>query len=196
MNNALIIFIKNPELGAVKTRLAATLGDEKALSIYKELLAHTRKVCVQVEVDRLLFYSKYIEEDAWRKSEFRKFVQEGDDLGERMKRAFRLAFEVLGYSNVVIIGSDCAELTAEVVADAFLQLEQHDMVIGPSNDGGYYLLGMRRMFEAVFEEKKWSTASVLKDTQADIHKANLTYHLLPELTDIDTEADWRKQVGT
>ncbi len=191
MDKALIIFIKNPERGKVKTRLAATLGDDKALEIYKQLLKHTRLACEQTEADRLLFYSNFIEqEDAWEDKYFKKFVQAGSDLGARMRTAFEDAFGRYGYQKVVIIGSDCADLTSDTITAAFQHLESHDTVIGPSNDGGYYLLGMRQLFTPVFERKQWSTPSVLEDTIVDIENAGLTYHLLPQLTDIDTEADW------
>ncbi len=191
---ALIIFIKNPERGKVKTRLAATLGDDKALEIYKQLLEHTRTICEQVEADRLLYYSNYIERnDAWEGRLFKKFVQTGDDLGARMQTAFEEVFE-LGYRKVVIIGSDCADLSTDTITAAFQHLEHHDTVIGPSNDGGYYLLGMRQLFTPVFERKQWSTPSVLEDTRVDIENAGLTCYLLPQLTDIDTEEDYRSIV--
>jgi len=190
MDKALIVFIKNAEKGKVKTRLAATIGDEKALEIYQELLAHTRHVSANTKVDCLLFYSNYIEaEDAWDAERFRKFVQVGADLGERMKGAFELAFERYGYEQVAIIGSDCAELSEDTITAAFEKLEYHEVVIGPSTDGGYYLLGMNNLFKSVFDNKHWSTSSVLEDTLVDIKNAGLTYYLLPELTDIDTEED-------
>jgi len=192
MDKALIIFIKNPERGKVKTRLAATLGDDKALSIYKELLEHTRTICERVAADRLLFYSNFIDQDdAWQDKDFKKFVQVGSGLGVRMQAAFEEAFERYAYRKVVIIGSDCADLTTDTITAAFQHLEHHDTVIGPSNDGGYYLLGMRQLFTPVFEQKQWSTPSVLGDTQMDIENAGLTYYLLPQLTDIDTEEDLR-----
>jgi len=191
MNKALIIFIKNPERGKVKTRLAATLGDDRALEIYQQLLEHTRLICEQVEVDRLLFYSNYIDQnDAWEGKYFKKFVQTGNDLGARMEIAFEEAFERYNYQKVVIIGSDCADLTTDTITAAFQHLERHDTVIGPANDGGYYLLGMRQLFAPVFERKQWSTSSVLRDTRVDIENAGLTCYLLPQLTDVDTEADW------
>jgi len=195
MDKALIIFIKNPERGKVKTRLAATLGDDKALEIYKQLLKHTRSICEQVEADRLLFYSNFIDQnDAWEGKYFKKFVQIGSDLGARMQAAFEEAFGRYGYRKVVIIGSDCADLTTDTITAAFQHLERHDMVIGPANDGGYYLLGMRQMFTPVFERKQWSTPSILKETRVDIENAGLTYHLLPQLTDIDTEEDYQSIV--
>ncbi len=187
---ALIIFIKNPEKGKVKTRLAATVGDERALEVYKELLVHTRRVAADVEVDCLLFYSNYVvPDDDWDAGRFKKFVQVGTDLGVRMQGAFELAFDRYGYEHVAIIGSDCAELTSDTITTAFNKLESSDVVLGPSTDGGYYLLGMSRLFPDVFENKHWSTSSVLEDTLVDIKNAGLTYSLLAKLTDIDTEAD-------
>lgn len=191
MDKALIIFVKNPERGKVKTRLAATLGDDRALEIYRQLLEHTRLICEQVEADRLLFYSNFIDqEDAWQGKYFKKFIQVGSNLGARMQAAFEEAFGRYGYRKVVIIGSDCADLTTDTITAAFQHLERHDTVIGPSNDGGYYLLGMRQLFTPVFERKQWSTPSVLEETRVDIENAGLTCYLLPQLTDIDTEEDW------
>ena len=196
MDKALIIFIKNPERGKVKTRLAATLGKDKALEIYRQLLEHTRSICEKVEADRLLFYSNYIDvDDVWVDKYFSKYVQTGSDLGARMQAAFETAFGQ-GYRRVLIIGSDCADLSTDIIAAAFHQLRHHDTVIGPANDGGYYLLGMRQLLTPVFERKQWSTPSVLEDTRVDIENAGLTCYLLPQLTDIDTEEDYQSIVDS
>jgi uncharacterized protein len=139
--DVLLIFIKNPVKGRVKTRLAAAVGDERALNIYMALLEHTRQVAMACEADRWLFYSHTVEKnDGWPGDLFRKFGQEGDDLGARMENAFAAALKE--YPKAVLIGSDIASLTPEIVGEAFRQLDEFPFVVGPAIDGGYYLLGM------------------------------------------------------
>jgi len=188
---ALLTFIKNPEKGKVKTRLAKTVGEEKALAIYKALLAHTRKIALAITTDRFLFYSQHINPaDNWSEKDFRKRVQANGDLGVKMQEAFRHVFQT--HQKVVIIGSDCASLTPAIVQTAFEQLDQHDFVIGPALDGGYYLLGMNSFYPAVFEEITWSTATVLEETLTRIRSIQKSVYLLPALSDIDYEEDWEK----
>ncbi len=188
----LLVFIKNPVLGKVKTRIAQTAGDVRALQIYLELLRHTREVALSTDARRLLFYSDFINEnDSWHPSSFQKFVQQGADLGERMRRAFELAFE-LGATKAVIIGSDCATLSGAIVEAAFRNLQDHSFVVGPSLDGGYYLLGMNAYEPSVFEAIEWSTEAVLPTTLDRINALKQSHFLLPALPDIDFEADWEK----
>ncbi len=187
----LLIFIKNPEKGKVKTRLAQGVGEERALAIYWALLGHTRQIAEAIDAHRLLFYSSFIEqEDDWSPTAFDKRLQEGADLGERMKRAFATAFTEGGPA--VIIGSDCAQLTPAIVVEAYRQLEQHDFVLGPAEDGGYYLLGMRTYMPSVFDDMAWSTDQVLPQTLAHIKENNWSVSLLPTLSDIDFQEDWEK----
>lgn len=185
--NALIIFVRNPELGKCKTRLAKTIGDKKALEVYKQLLAHTAAVARHVHADRYVFYSEHIKrEDLWETGIFRKKLQEGDNLGQRMYNAFLELLE-MGYEKVVIIGSDLLDLDAENVNHAFTQLQGNDVVIGPAEDGGYYLLGMKEMHSAVFMNKAWGTETVAQATLNDL-KSNQV-HILKTLNDIDTFED-------
>jgi len=192
MRLVLLIFIKNPVSGAVKTRIARTTGDAEALRIYRILLEKTRQAALETRAERRLFYSDRIETgDAWSDADFQKFVQHGNDLGVRMAEAFRLAFAD-GADRVVIIGSDCPELDGAVLNDGFSRLEHGDFVLGPTPDGGYYLLGMRTFEPSVFEGIAWSTESVRTATLEKISLLGKTCALLPELSDVDTEADWRK----
>ncbi len=189
--NALILFIKNPEKGKVKTRLAKTVGDDRALAIYKALLEHTRTLTLPVDATRFLFYSNQINhEDDWSPDNFQKEVQNNGDLGDRMKAAFAKAFEQ--HDQVLIIGSDCASLTTEIVKEGFEKLANHDFVFGPAMDGGYYLLGMNEYTPALFEEMPWSTESVAKITLDRIKAMGKSCFLLKELSDIDFEEDWEK----
>lgn len=186
--NHLIIFVKNPVLGKVKTRLADGIGDEKALEIYLQLLELTRKVAEQVNCTRHVFYSDEIENDAWDSDKFNKHVQEGHDLGERMTNAFEKVF-ALGAKQAVIIGSDCPQLTAEIVNDSFEILSEKDLAIGPAKDGGYYLLGMKKVYPFLFEKKQWSTDTVFEDTVVDLMENRLSYGRLETLSDLDNIYD-------
>ncbi|MEO6169022.1 MAG: TIGR04282 family arsenosugar biosynthesis glycosyltransferase [Chitinophagales bacterium] len=188
-DSLLMIFVKNPIPGKVKTRLAKTMGEEKALEIYRQLLDHTHKVTQKLDVDKIVFYSdEVLPEDIWEEIIYEKKVQEGSDLGKRMVNAFKYAFSK-GYRKAIIIGSDCFEITPKIINEAFAALPANNFVIGPSHDGGYYLLGMATLYASVFKNKRWSSDEVLHDTLVDIRNINGTYKLLKELTDIDTEAD-------
>ena len=188
-DSLLIIFYRNPELGKVKTRLAKTMGDEKALAIYIKLASHTREIVQSEKVDKVVYYSHFTDtEDQWPNVIFNKKIQNGNDLGEKMINAFTTAFAE-GYKHVCIIGTDCFELTSSHVSEAYIRLKDHDVVMGPANDGGYYLLGMNQLHAEVFQNKAWSTAAVGSDTIDDFRKLGLTYFLLDTLTDVDEEKD-------
>ncbi len=189
---ATIIFIKNPELGKAKTRLAATVGDERALAIYKELLRHTRETVLQIEnCEKYLFYSSFIDkQDDWPNDFFHKKLQPTGDLGTRIKTAFKEVFET--NQPVLIVGSDCASLTSEILAKAINDLKENDFVIGPAEDGGYYLIGMNNFQPSVFEDIAWSTEQVLPQTIDEIQNLGKTFGLLTTLSDIDYEEDWEK----
>lgn len=187
----LIIFVKNPELGKCKTRLAATIGDEKALNFYKNMLKRTKDVAEQVYADKAIYYSSFIDNnDLWPNEPlFYKFLQnQNPDLGIKMQSAFEEAFQD-GYESICIMGSDCYALDEKVIEQAFKSLESKDAVLGPSNDGGYYLLGMNQLHTELFKNKEWSTDSVAFDTMQDFKNLNLKFELLNELTDIDNEED-------
>ncbi len=185
----LIIFYKNPVLGKVKTRLAATLGDQKAFAIYLQLAHHTQQICQTIAVDKVVYYSDYMDTaDFWEAAHFKKEVQRGETLGERMLNAFAQSFQN-DYQQVCIIGTDCLELTANVLQQAFDDLIKKDIVLGLAKDGGYYLLGMKKVHESFFYNKKWSTHTVGHDTLLDILHQRKTYSLLPLLSDVDVEED-------
>lgn len=190
MEETLIIFIRRPELGKVKTRLARTLGEEEALRIYLLLCDKTRAAAEDVEVKRLLFYTDGpIPVDDWSETRFDKRIQFPGDLGARMSAAFNTAFEE-GARRAVIIGSDCPELNGALLRQAFEDLKKQDAVIGPVADGGYYLLGLRRPCPELFQDMPWSTESVRVETEKRLRAAGLNYTLLPRLSDIDTADDW------
>lgn len=185
----LIIFYRNPDLGKVKTRLEATVGDEKALAIYLMLASHTRSITEHVSVDKVVYYADFIDrEDNWSNTLFDKQLQRGADLGERMLNAFADGFSD-SYQSICIIGTDCYDLTTEIIVKAFKKLERQDAVIGPAHDGGYYLLGMNNLLAGVFRNKQWSTGSVCADTMSDFKKLGLNFFQLEMLTDVDQESD-------
>lgn len=187
--NLLIIFYRNPELGKVKSRLAVTIGEERALAIYLLMAAHARTTALTIPVDKVVYYSRFIDtEDNWSNSDFQKRLQHGEDLGEKMKHAFEESFSV-GYESVCIIGTDCLELTKDILKEAFESLKHQDAVIGPAADGGYYLLGMNRMIPELFDNKKWSTSTVCENTIEDLKLLQRNHHLLPVLHDVDSESD-------
>jgi len=190
LNDILLLLIRNPRLGKVKTRLARTVGDAEALHIYRILLEKTRQAALGVQAERWLFYSDFMETgDDWPETHFQKKVQSGGDLGDRMEQAFQQAFDA-GAGKVLIIGSDCPGLTGLLLQEAFDRLDNADFVLGPTPDGGYYLLGMKDLDVSVFRGIVWSTDTVRTSTLEKIQAAGKTCSLLPELSDVDTEADW------
>ena len=185
--NLLLIFTRNPELGKAKTRLAKTVGDETALEIYKFLLDRTQEISSKVNADKAVYYSvKIRNNDIWEESIYQKYQQFGEDLGIRMKNAFKKGFES-GYQKVMIIGSDLFDLSSEIIDNAFQKLNSNNFVIGPAEDGGYYLLGMTALQENIFKNKDWGTSSVRKETLKDLKDKKV--FLLEELNDVDVFED-------
>jgi rSAM/selenodomain-associated transferase 1 len=188
-DNALIVFVKNPETGKVKTRLAASVGEEEALSIYGVLVAHTAGLAQATGVSVHVYYSDFIpDKEAIFSSFSSQKVQHGNDLGDRMANAIN--DEVVDYEKVVLIGSDCAELTPPILLASFELLDHADVVIGPARDGGYYLIGMKTAYPEIFDNIEWSTEFVLEQTIARALQLGREFALLPELGDVDTLEDW------
>lgn len=191
MKQALIIFSKNEVYGKVKTRLAATTSHELALAMYRTLLKHTHEITSLLNVQKIVFYSDYIDhQDLWDTHNYQKRLQIGYDLGQRMTNAFADIFDE-GAELSVIIGTDCPELSSALIIESFDRLKLHDVVIGPAKDGGYYLLGMKKLKLDLFQEIDWSTDRVLSQTLNVCEEKNLSVFLLRELMDIDTEEDLR-----
>ncbi|MCP9236380.1 TIGR04282 family arsenosugar biosynthesis glycosyltransferase [Lewinella sp. JB7] len=188
---ALLIMVKNPVAGRTKTRLAQDVGHEKALEMYRVLMRHTRDQAAGLKgVTRYLHYSERVDvADDWPNDDFIKLVQMGPGLGERMAAAFDRAF-ARDHDRVVIIGSDCPGVTTELLNNAFAALADHEVVIGPALDGGYYLLGMRHPHPELFAGMEWSTAEVLEQTLARTRERGLTVKQLAALSDVDHLEDW------
>lgn len=194
--NHLIIFVKNAEKGKVKTRLARTIGEDKALLIYQELLQYTESVSRPVMAQRKCYYSDFIANtDEFVDGYYDKHIQRGKDLGERMYNAFKDSFGEWA-EKVIIIGSDCYDINSGIIEEAFNALDTHEFVLGPSEDGGYYLLGMKSLHKSVFENKEWSTENVFLDTLIDIKNIEQSHYLLPTLNDVDKEEDLPDQLRT
>jgi len=187
LTNLLIIFTRNPELGKVKTRLAKDVGDQPALDIYEFLLKHTVSVTKDLEFTKEVHYSEEIQHnDIWDEDIFIKKQQIEGDLGAKMEQAFQSGFSN-GYKNIIIIGSDLYDLNREELEEAFKALETFEYVLGPAEDGGYYLLGMNSFKPEIFKNKAWGTDTVLRDTLIDLKNAQL--QLLEERNDIDVYDD-------
>ena len=185
----LLIFVKHPIPGQVKTRLAATMGNEGAVAIYQQLLAYSCEISKEITANKAVFYGNQIPEtDLWKKAGYQRFLQEGEDLGARMLQAFVWGFDQ-GYERILIMGSDCPHLNSSHLKEAFSQLQSHDVVLGPAKDGGYYALGLSKLFPALFSQKAWSTPSVFTATLQDLMRSGKSFYLLPTLSDVDHEED-------
>ena len=188
MNDTLVIvFCKNSLIGKVKTRLAKSIGGLNALKIHDLLVSKTISVLKQIENDVVVFHSDFIPNDnKWSFTKFQK-IQNGKDLGVRMKKAFEWGFEV-GYQKICIIGTDLWTVEEKIFRETFIALKKIDIVFGPAKDGGYYLLGLKKINYSIFNLNSWGTSKVLNDTVKKIDNTE-TVCYLQELNDIDTEED-------
>ncbi len=182
----LIVFVKNIILGKVKTRLAKTIGDVGAFNIYYQLYSITEKESGKVTSDRHIYFSDVIIPSGWEGGE--KFVQDGEDLGERMKNAFQNGFDQ-GYEKIVLIGSDLPNITKDIINSGFDALQESKITFGPAHDGGYYLIGMSEMNTSIFEDKPWSQPTLLENTLQELSEQKISVSLLEPLNDIDTFED-------
>ena len=188
MKKAIIVFQKFPEPGKVKTRLASSIGAEKATRIYTYLLAYTHDLLKSNSSDILVFHEGPIDQNDYPEEYYKFYPQEGEDLGGKMNKAFVSAFKE-GYEKVLIIGTDCHELRNKHLEEALNALETHDLVLGPAFDGGYYLIGLKKIYPGLFKNITWSTPSVLSQTISRAKTAKLKTFLLEKLNDIDEYRD-------
>ena len=198
----LLVFAREPKLGRVKTRLAADIGPQAALAVYRELLALTAAAVVAAQVPATVWLAEApapLSDPDQPRPEWPglpwRAQPAADQLGTRMAHAFNEAF-VGGAARVVIIGTDCPGLSAELLRQAFVLLGTHDVVLGPADDGGYYLLGLCAPQPALFANKDWSTATVLPATLADAARLGLRVAQLPQLHDVDSGRDLATWRGT
>lgn len=187
MKGCLIIFTRTPEKGKVKTRLAKGVGDNKALEIYQYLLKHSAKVASKVIAHKQVWYTNSIQKnDVWNDLIFEKKNQDEGNLGFKMQQAFQYNFNQ-DFQKVVIIGSDLLDIDENTINKAFQLLEQHEVVIGPALDGGYYLLGLTHYIPEIFENISWSTDKVFQQTLKRIPNKSLAF--LEKKNDIDVVDD-------
>ncbi|MEO7300080.1 MAG: TIGR04282 family arsenosugar biosynthesis glycosyltransferase [Verrucomicrobiota bacterium] len=193
MTAKLIIFAKAPRPGQVKSRLASSIGEIAACEAYQKitrLLLDNLHGLENVEI-------RFAPDEA--ESEMRKWLGHGyeyapqgsGDLGERLQRAFQENFSA-GNQRVIVIGSDCPYVTKQDIEAAANALTLKDVVLGPANDGGYWLMGLRKPQPALFQEIPWSSEKVLETTLIRISEAQLSFQLLHKLHDIDVAEDWQK----
>ncbi len=192
IQTSLIIFLKYPDEGKVKTRLATVIGDYYAKEIYKLISSNIIEEIKKIEnVKIYIFYSGENNSERfenWLGKEFNYLSQNGNDLGERMKNAFENVFS-FGANKAIIMGTDIPGLNSKNISEAIRKLDKKDIVIGPSKDGGYYLLGMRNFYREIFEGIEYSNNMVYQRTLQKINKLKLEYESLIILQDIDTESD-------
>jgi rSAM/selenodomain-associated transferase 1 len=188
------LFAKDPVQGKVKTRLEPCLGTDRILDLYRAFLADSlEKICSVEGVDRFVEVASAPESGfffAWENDpRIRRIgVQEGRDLGERMRRAFEKYFAA-GYETVVLVGSDSPSLPRAYIEEAFRV--SAGLTLGPSTDGGYYLIGMAGSLAEVFDGVPWGTGVVLDETLARVRTRGIGLHLLPVWYDVDQPADLR-----
>lgn len=193
MKKGLIVFAREPLPGKVKTRLAASLGNEVSAEIYEGMVREVLQAAYQLnDVDTVVYWAAKKESLPLLAEQYQccSRLQKGVDLGQRMQAAFEEMFSG-GYAACCIIGSDAPDLPVAYIKDAYRLLDEQntDVVLGPSRDGGYYLLGMKQVIPQLFTTIAWSSSVVLEQSLAAAMKAGLSTTLLPEWQDIDTVDD-------
>lgn len=193
----LIVFTRYPEPGKAKTRLIPVLGEEGASNLHRQMTEHTLSQVRELQSDRATRVEVYftggdqqLMED-WLGADIIYQAQGEGDLGQRMKSAFQTAFAA-GMEGVAIVGTDCPDLDVKIMAQAFEQLNGHDLVLGPAMDGGYYLIGLRRVIPELFMGINWGTSEVREKTVAIAISLGLSVAFLPLLADIDRPEDLAK----
>ncbi|MEP6689592.1 MAG: TIGR04282 family arsenosugar biosynthesis glycosyltransferase [Gemmatimonadaceae bacterium] len=198
----IVVFARAPRLGEVKTRLAAELGNDAALEVYREVAEIAFGSAAGAVADRVVVACApdlaLDELREWAELSAGAALhcepQGSGDLGERLTRAIDDGFRH-GASAVIVIGTDCPALTSAMLNNAFAELHHADVVIGPAHDGGYYLIGVRAPHAELFDGIPWSTPDVFAMTIEAAQRGALRVRLLPPLADIDTAADWRAWRG-
>jgi hypothetical protein len=167
------------------------MGKEAALTIYRFLAEHVKEQTHSCRATKIVYYSHRVDEgDMWVEDTYIKKVQNGIDIGDRMSAAFAETFSIYGTGpSVGLVGTDLYPLPPHIIDDGFAMLEGADVVIGPAADGGYYFIGMKKLYPQLFESISWSTSDVFSATMAKCKSLKLKVRLLPVLSDIDTEDD-------
>jgi rSAM/selenodomain-associated transferase 1 len=189
----ILLFVKAPERGRIKTRLARNIGEDAALTIYKLFVVDVVGTLKKGDMPFRIWFSPANAGAAmkgWLGGNLEYRAQSGKDLGERMENAFVESFREK-FEKVVIIGGDIPDLTNTVIDEAFSSLEVSDAVIGPAHDGGYYLIGFRKsgFLRQAFHDIPWGSTQVFCETIKILDRWGCRVHLLPEWRDIDTIGD-------
>ncbi len=194
MSECLVIFTRYPEPGKTKTRLIPVLGAEGAASLQRQMTEQTIAKTKALQCERQISIAVYFSDGSqplmenWLGTSVVYRRQSDGDLGTRMAVAFQTELEA-GAQSVVIIGTDCPDLTIEILTQAFEALKQHDLVVGPAADGGYYLIGLRRLLPELFVGVSWGTSQVRQQTVEIAQSLDLAIAFLPLLNDIDRPED-------
>ena len=191
LETKLIIFVKAPRLGNVKTRLAESIGEHAACAAYQTLVARLVKNLDRLPGVELRFSPDDAAEEIrpWLRHDWLLSPQGPGDLGKKLNRAFQESFAA-GATRVVLIGSDCPAIVAADIEMAWATLATHDVVLGPAADGGYWLIALRQPQPNLFESIPWSTEKAFETTMARAHEAGLSLHCLRTLSDVDLIEDW------
>jgi len=192
---SIALFAKAPVPGKVKTRLTTDLSPHESAALHKSFVIDTlTEMSALSNVDIFLACHPTSDDPFFlsldKRFKLRSLSQKGKNLGERMKNSFH-DLKALGYEQVVLIGSDSPTLSGNVVEEAFRSLEKCDLVLGPSLDGGYYLIGLSREIPDIFGDIEWGSNSVFKDTCNKAKALGLNMHTLPFWYDVDTVRELR-----
>lgn len=194
VNETLIIFTRYPEPGKTKTRMIPALGEEGAAKLQRQMtentLAKVKKLQAFYPVSVEIHFAGGNQQlmQAWLGADVIYHQQGEGDLGKRMASAFERSFTA-GMKGVVIIGTDCPDLDTQIMAEAFKFLETQDVVLGPAQDGGYYLIGLRRLIPELFVGINWGTSQVRQQTVEIADRLGLAIAFEPMLNDIDRPED-------
>ena len=191
---AIFVFLRWPEPGRAKTRLIPSLGPHRAADVYRRMAERVLDVVRNYDRPGLLRVA-YLDPPeraddvaAWIGNGFHMLAQPDGDMGRRLEDAFVGMFRKKA-RRVLAIGTDCVEITHEILDEAYEALERCDAAIGPALDGGYYLMGLNRPCHHVFRGIPWSSDRVLRETLGRLRSCGLVVRLLPPLLDIDTPED-------
>ncbi|PPS40712.1 TIGR04282 family arsenosugar biosynthesis glycosyltransferase [Chroococcidiopsis sp. TS-821] len=189
----LIVFTRYPEPGKAKTRLIPHLGAVAAAQLQRQMTEHTLLQVSKLGDRSLTVEVRFVDGNLelmqqWLGTDIDYQPQGEGDLGERIKRALAAAF-ARGSQKIITIGTDCPGITAKLLVTAFEQLHEYDLVLGPAIDGGYYLIGLKRLIAELFDDIAWGSDVVLQQTQAIAQQLNLSVALLPPLADVDRPED-------
>lgn len=199
-----LIFIKYPFFGEVKSRLSINFGKNLTVTLYQKFVQDSLEMLKRTNYSVIICYypqDRIIEFKKWLGNKFEFIPQEGNNLGERLKNCFIKGFE-LGYNNLVVIGSDSPDLSEKIIHESIEKLNDYETVIGPSEDGGYYLIGFtnQSFSQKVFDNINWSTSGVFEETIYKLKSERKKIFILEKWHDVDTIQDlkelYKKNINT